>query len=144
MDGEPKKPVKPLAAWLRAETSPWLGASTSSAVGAGRESNYKRNHARHRDPQVNVSMGNKNRACIVTSCSLSLCRNRPALRHGRLLEPPLPLDSILPTLAGGKATARLCCAPRRWGRLSEAIVKATRRPAPGAVIALHDEIVTGA
>jgi hypothetical protein len=44
-----------------------------------------------------------------------------------LLEPPLPLDSILPTLAGGKATGATVLRAQAVGRLSEAIEKLPER-----------------
>ena len=44
-----------------------------------------------------------------------------------LLEPPLPLDSILPTLAGGEATDATVLRAEAVGRLSEAIEKLPER-----------------
>jgi RNA polymerase sigma factor for flagellar operon FliA len=44
-----------------------------------------------------------------------------------LLEPPLPLDSILPTLAGGEATDATVLRAEAVGRLSEAIEKLSER-----------------
>jgi RNA polymerase sigma factor for flagellar operon FliA len=44
-----------------------------------------------------------------------------------LLEPPLPLDSILPTLAGGEATDATVLRAEAVGRLTEAIEKLPER-----------------
>jgi hypothetical protein len=32
----------------------------------------------------------------------------------RSTPPPLPLDSILPTLAAARPPTRLCCVPKQW------------------------------
>jgi RNA polymerase sigma factor, sigma-70 family len=44
-----------------------------------------------------------------------------------LLEPPLPLDSILPTLAGGEATDATVLRAEAVGRLTDAIEKLPER-----------------
>jgi len=44
-----------------------------------------------------------------------------------LLEPPLPLDSILPTLASGEATDATVLRAEAVGRLTEAIEKLTKK-----------------
>ncbi len=54
-----------------------------------------------------------------------------------LLEPPLPLESILPTLAGVESHRRGCAARRGRAPLDRGAGEAARTPAHGAVIALH-------
>ena len=52
-----------------------------------------------------------------------------------LLEPPLPLDSILPTLAGGEATDATVLRAEAVRRLTEAVEKLPERLRP--VLSLH-------
>jgi len=54
-----------------------------------------------------------------------------------LLEPPLPLVPILPPWPAARPPTATVLRAEAVGRLTDAIEKTARAPAPGAVIALH-------